>query len=65
MDFEIWKVKHGTGSTHPRFNFSIRGLDGVQVIHETKFMALFPKIDVEKVPTAPKTATIEIKAKLK
>ncbi len=65
MEFIIWKVEHGKGSSRPWFNYSLRGRGEVQILHETKFVALFPNIDVKKIPEAPETATIEIEARLK
>jgi hypothetical protein len=66
MDFQIWKVKHGIGSTRPWFTYSIRrGVERIVVLNQDQFSALFPEIDLAAVPAAPFTGTLGIQVELK
>ena len=66
MDFQIWKVEHLAGDNRSWFTYSIRQGQGIPLIlYEDQFKTLFPNIDLELIPKAPNTTTIEITAAIK
>jgi hypothetical protein len=66
MDFEIWKVNHGSQDGLTRYTYSLRqGPDSIPVVLGLDvFKRLFPGIDPESVPTAPATGLARIKTRL-
>lgn len=65
MDFKIWKVERIAGNNPSWYSYSIQNGPEIPVIlTQDQFVALFPEITPEQVPTAPNATTIRIEAKL-
>lgn len=58
MVFQVWKVERWSGI----HSYSIRSGKGTipVILNHDQFEGLFPDIDVEEIPMAPKFTSIEI-----
>jgi hypothetical protein len=64
MKFEIWKVEHEAGDNPSWYSYSIKSIVSIIILGQVKFSGLFPDINPDDIPMAPKTGIIEIEARM-
>lgn len=66
MLFTIWKVRHKAGGESDYFSYSLKRESHFPLtLTAGQFNMLLPNVQVELIPEAPETGTIEITGDLK
>lgn len=66
MYFLTWKVKLGEGTRQPLCFYCLRAYveQPPIVLEERHFSSLFPEINLDLIPEAPKTVTLSVEAQI-